>query len=71
MIFGANLRKDAPVRLAQEIDEAHFGGSNGLSDGLGSPVLLEFDEQEVVAQLRLGDGGRVTGEMLVRSRSCR
>jgi hypothetical protein len=36
-----------------------------LADGFGLPVLLEFDKQEVVAQLGLIDGGRITGAKLV------
>ena len=65
MIFGADLGKDLPLRFAQEIDEAHFGGGQGLADGFGLPMLFEFNKQEVVAQLRLGDDSGVTGEMLV------
>lgn len=65
VIFGADLSKDAPMRFTQQIDEAHFGGGDGLSDGLGAPMLLEFDEEEVVAQLGFGEVGRVAGEMLV------
>ena len=65
VIFGADLGEDRPVRLAQEIDEAHFGGGEGLADGFGLPMLLEFDEEEIVAQLLLGDGGGVTGEIFV------
>ena len=65
VIFGADLSKDAPVGFTQEIDEAHLGGGDRLSDGLGPPMLLEFDEEEVVAQLGLGEGGGVTAEMLV------
>ena len=65
VIFSADLSKDAPVRFSQEIDEAHFGGGEGLSDGLGLPMLLEFNKEEVFAQLGLRNDGGVTGEMFV------
>ena len=66
VIFGADLGKDRPVRLPEQINKAHFGGGEGLSNGFGLPLLLEFDEEEVVAQLGLGEGGGITGEMLVQ-----
>lgn len=65
VILSADLSKDAPVRFTQQIDEAHFGGGDGLPDGFGPPMLLEFDEEKVVAQLGLGEGGGIASEMLV------
>jgi hypothetical protein len=65
VIFGADLGEDRPVRLAQEVDKTHFGGGEGLPDGFGLPMLLEFDEEEIVAQLGLGEGRGISGEMFV------
>ena len=65
VIFGADLGKERPVGMPEEIDEEHAGGGEGLADGLGRPMLLELDEEEVVAQLGLGDGGRIAADVLV------
>ena len=42
-----------------------LAAAQGLADGLGIPVLLELYKQEVVAQLGLGDGGRIATQVLV------
>ena len=65
VIFGLDLGKEGPIGVAEEIDEEQVGGGPRLADGLGGPLLLEFDEQEVVPQLRLGDGLRVAADVLV------
>ena len=65
VIFGADLGKDRPVGLTEQLDKKHFGGGDGLADGLGLPVFFEFDEKEVVAQLGFGEGSRITSEVLV------
>jgi len=65
VIFGADLGKDCPGRLAEQIDKKHFGGGQSLSNGLGLPMLLELYEEEVVAQLGFGNGSRITGQMFV------
>ena len=65
VIFGADLRKEGPVRFAQQLDKEHFGRGQCLPDAFGLPVLLQFDEKEILAQLGLGDGGGITGQMLV------
>ena len=65
MVFGSDLGKHRPVRLAEQINKIHFGRGQGLADALGFPMLLEFDKEEVVAQLGLGNGGRIAGQMLV------
>jgi hypothetical protein len=65
VILGANLGEDRPLGVAQEIDKEHASRGPGLADGFGLPVFLEFDEKEVVAQLGLGEEGRITGAMLV------
>ena len=36
-----------------------------MADGFGFPVLLQFDEKEIFAQLGFGDRGWITIEMLV------
>src|SRR5205823_1054368 len=41
------------------------GGGEGLPDGLGLPMLLELDVQEVVAELGFGNCGWITAEILV------
>ena len=51
--------------MPEQVDKEHAGGGAGLADGLGLPMLLELYEQEVVAQLRLGDGGRIAAQVLV------
>src|SRR5262249_16534982 len=65
VIFGADLGENGPVWFAEQIDKAHFSSGDGLANGLGFPVLLEFDEKEVVAQLGLGDEGGITADMFV------
>ena len=65
VIFGLDLREQSPVGVSEEINEEHAGGGAGLADGLGSPLFLEFDEQEVLAELGFGDGSRVAAEVLV------
>ena len=66
VIFGADLREDGPGGLAEQLDEEHFGGGQGLADGLGLPMLFEFNEQEVVAQLGLGNESGIGGAVLVK-----
>jgi hypothetical protein len=65
MILGADLGEDFPIGVFEQIDEEQAGGRPGLTDGLGLPVLLEFDVKKVVPELGLGEGGGVTTEMLV------
>ena len=65
VIFGLDLREQRPVGMPEEINEEQAGGGAGLADGLGRPVFLELDEEEVVPELRLGDRDRVTAEVLV------
>ena len=65
MVLGADLREQAPVGMAEKVDKEHTGGGASLADGLGLPMLLEFYEEEVLAKLRLGEGGRIAAEVLV------
>lgn len=65
MVLGANLTEDRPVVVAQQIDEELACGGECQADGLGLPVLLQFDEEEVVAQLGLGDESGVELEVFV------
>jgi hypothetical protein len=65
MILGADLGEDLPVAVAELIEEKHPGGGQGLADGFGVPLFLEFDEEEVVAQLVFGEGGGIGGEMFL------
>ena len=65
VILGANLREDGPVRFAQQFDKEHSGRGQCLPDAFGFPVLLQFNEEEIFAQLGFGDGGGITIEMLV------
>ncbi len=51
--------------MTGKVDEEHGGGGQSLTDGLGLPLLLELYEQEVIAQLRLGDGCRIAAQVLV------
>src|ERR1035441_3087478 len=65
VILGADLGEDRPVGAPEQADKEHAGGGAGLANGLGLPMLLKLYEQEVVAQLRLGDGGRIAAQVLV------
>ena len=65
VIFGSDLGEEGPIGVTEEIYEEQVGGGTGLADGLGGPLFLEFDEQEVVPQLRLGDGLWVAADVLV------
>jgi hypothetical protein len=55
----------AQLLIPEEVDEELAGGGESLADGLGLPVLLEFDEEEVVAELGFGEEGGVEVEVLV------
>jgi len=59
------LGKERPVGFAQQFDKEHFGRGHCLPDAFGLPVLVQFDEQEVFAQLGFGERGWITMEMLV------
>ena len=65
VIFSLDLREESPVGMPEEINEAHAGSGARLADGLGSPMFFELYEEEIVAQLGLGDGGGVAAEVLV------
>ena len=65
VILGADLAQDRPVSVAQEIDEELATGRLGLAGGFGLPLLFQLDEQEVVADLGLGELGRIDGEVFV------
>jgi hypothetical protein len=65
VVFGAHLGEDRPVILAEQIDKEHARRGAGLPNRFGSPMLLELYEQEVIAELLLGDGGRIASEVLV------
>ena len=65
MIFGADLEEHLPVGAAEEVVEKHPGGGHSLADRFGLPLLLEFDEEEVVAQLSFGQLGWIASEVFV------
>src|SRR5258705_10536830 len=65
VIFGANLGKQSPVGMLEQVDEKHPGGGQGLANGLGGPMLLELQEQKVVAKLSFGECGWIATEVLV------
>src|SRR3974390_1718200 len=65
VILGADLRKEGPVRSAEQLDKEHSGRGQSLPDAFGFPVLLQFDEKEIFAQLGFGDCGCITTEMLM------
>ena len=65
VIFSLDLRKDSPIGMPEEFNEEHAGGGPGLADGLGCPMFLELNEEEVVAQLSFGNVGRVAAHVLV------
>jgi len=66
VILGANLREDRPIRFAQQFDKEDPGRGQCLADAFGFPVLLQFDEEKIFAQLGFGDRGWITTEMLVK-----
>lgn len=65
VILGADLPKDGPVGVPQQVFKELTRSSDGLADGFGLPTLSKFDEQEVVAQSGLGELGGIAGEVLV------
>ena len=65
VIADADLGENRPVVVPQELDVEHAGGGNRLADGFGPPMLLEFDEEEIVAQLSFGEAGRIAAQMLM------
>src|SRR5258708_3604686 len=65
VIFGADLREQSPVGMLEEIYKKHPGCGQGLTDGLGRPMLLELYEEEILAQLGLRECGWIAAEVLV------
>ena len=65
VVLGADLPEDGPVGVTEKIDKELTGSGESLADGLRPPVLLQLDEQEVVAQLDLREESGVDGEVLV------
>ena len=65
VIFGADLGEDGPVGVAEEVDKKLATSGQRLANGFGLPLLLEFDEEEVVAHLGLGEQRRIAAEVLV------
>ena len=65
MIFGADLGKDDPIGVPEQIDKVHSGGSTGLPNRLGFPMLPELDEKEVIAELRFDYVSRIAIEIFV------
>ena len=65
VIFDPKLGEDAPVGVAEQIDEEQADGSPGLTEGFGLPVFLEFDEEEVVAELGLSEQCGIASEVFV------
>ncbi len=59
VVLGADLAEDRPVGVAEEVDEELARGGERLADGVRLPVLRQFDEEEVVAQLGLGEERRI------------
>jgi len=66
VVLGADLPKDGPAGVTQQVVKKLTGSGDGLADGFGLPTLFKFDEQEVVAQLGLGELGWVAAEVLVQ-----
>lgn len=55
VVAGTNLMEDSPVTEVEEVEVELKTGGLGETDGRGLPFLLEFDEEEVVADLGLGE----------------
>lgn len=65
-VGGADLRKKPPLLAARHLGEEESCAGNGLQDGGGLPVPAGFDVQNVVAELVLGEAGRVAAKMFVQ-----
>lgn len=59
VVLGFDFREDFPILPFEHVNEEEFGGSNGLADSLGLPLLDVFDKEEVVAKALFGDELRV------------
>ena len=51
--------------MSEQINKEQAGGGARLADGFGCPMFFELYEQEVVSQLRLGEGGRIAADVLM------
>ena len=58
VIAGADLGKEGPIGVTQQLHEEHSGGGQRLAEGFGLPLFLELEEEEIVAQLGFAEGGR-------------
>jgi len=65
-ILGFDLRKDAPVVLAEDVGEEEFGDGNGLAYGFGHPMLDGLDIEDVVAELVFGERNWIAPEMITQ-----
>ena len=65
VILGADLGEDLPVGVAEQVDEELATSSQRLTDRFGLLLFVEFNEEEVVAQLGLSELGWITGKVLV------
>lgn len=65
MILGADLAQNGPLGMTEEVDEELVTCGLGQANGLGLPVLFEFDEKEVVAELGLGQQRMVRSKVLM------
>lgn len=59
------MRRSQILSKTSSSIESWVGSRTCLSNGFWLPILLELHEEEVIPQLRLGDGSRVAGEVLV------
>ena len=65
VIARANLGEESPVAMLEEIDEEEAGCGEGLTEGLGLPMLFELHEEEILTELGFGESGRIGGEVRV------
>ncbi len=65
LVLGADLGEDFPRLAFQHADKEELGRSGGQAEGFRLPAFDGLNVQDVVAQLGLGDGGRIAPTELV------
>jgi len=66
VVADADLGKDSPLLQSQHLNVEEPGTGDTLSDGLRLPGFAGFDMQDVVAELRLSQRGRIDPVMLMQ-----
>jgi hypothetical protein len=70
MVFGADLAEDRPILACEHLAVKEPATGGALADRFWLPVLFGFNEEEIVPDLSLCNGGWISLEMLVDQPHC-